>query len=206
MMTTSTPTRNLRPSLATLAKVVTEVLAPAVVLVVLSFAVALHSIPELPKTLVAGLTAAIFVSIIPFAFILWGVRRGALTDHHVGSRVQRQLPLLVCVASSLAGLAALFALGVSRPLKAMVIAEALTLGIVLAISRWWKISVHAAIATGSVAILAVALSPWLWALTVLVLVLCWSRVHLRSHTPAQVVLGSLLGFLVMGQTFWVLVT
>jgi hypothetical protein len=43
-----------------------------------------------------GLVAALSGSVLSMLFVLRGVRRGRLTDHHLRLREQRALPLLVC--------------------------------------------------------------------------------------------------------------
>ena len=62
-----------------------------------------------------------------------------------------------------------------------------------AITTVWKISIHCAVASGSVTILALLFGPWLAPAYLLVALTAWSRVVLKDHTPAQVIAGSLLG-------------
>jgi membrane-associated phospholipid phosphatase len=57
----------------------------------------------------------------------------------------------------------------------------------------WKISIHCAVASGSVTILALLFGPLVLPLYGLVALLGWSRVALRDHTAAQVVAGAVLG-------------
>jgi len=57
----------------------------------------------------------------------------------------------------------------------------------------WKISIHCAVASGSVAILALTYGPLVLPGYVLVALLGWSRVALKDHTVAQVLAGSVLG-------------
>ncbi|WP_025618929.1 hypothetical protein [Salinispora cortesiana] len=40
-----------------------------------------------------GLLAVLFGSLVPYGIIYFGVRRGTLTDHHIGVREQRHKPL-----------------------------------------------------------------------------------------------------------------
>jgi membrane-associated phospholipid phosphatase len=57
----------------------------------------------------------------------------------------------------------------------------------------WKISIHCAVASGSVAILALTFGPLALCGYVLVALLGWSRVAVKDHTVAQVVAGAVLG-------------
>lgn len=73
----------------------TEVLAPAPLAAAL-LAVAWRSYRPWPGVVAWGLVAALSGSVLPMLFVLRGVRRGRLTDHHLRLREQRALPLLVC--------------------------------------------------------------------------------------------------------------
>ncbi|MEK8108751.1 hypothetical protein NKG94_35250 [Micromonospora sp. M12] len=85
--------------------------APAVLVSLLILTVSWHSARRPGEGLVWGLIATLFVTGLPFAYIVSGVRRGRLTDHHVGRREQRRAPLLVGLGSVAGGLALLAVLG-----------------------------------------------------------------------------------------------
>jgi membrane-associated phospholipid phosphatase len=65
----------------------------------------------------------------------------------------------------------------------------------------WKISIHCAVASGSVTILALMFGPWLIPAYALVALTGWSRVALKDHSAAQVVAGSLLGLVAAVATY-----
>ncbi len=69
----------------------------------------------------------------------------------------------------------------------------------------WKISIHCAVAGGSVTILALFYGPLVLAGLVLVGLLGWARVTMEDHTVAQVVAGSVLGAAAAGLAYWALV-
>jgi membrane-associated phospholipid phosphatase len=62
-----------------------------------------------------------------------------------------------------------------------------------AITLVWKISIHCAVAAGSVTVLALVYGPLVLGGYLLVGLLGWSRVAVRDHTVLQVVAGSVLG-------------
>jgi membrane-associated phospholipid phosphatase len=68
-----------------------------------------------------------------------------------------------------------------------------SVAVLAAITLVWKISIHCAVASGSVAILALTFGPLLLLGYLLVGLLCWARVALGDHTVGQVVAGSVLG-------------
>jgi membrane-associated phospholipid phosphatase len=62
-------------------------------------------------------------------------------------------------------------------------------------------SVHSAVAAGSVAILALVFGPLLLATAPLVALIGWSRVRLGDHTLAQVLVGAGVGAVVAASVF-----
>ncbi|MEU4378753.1 phosphatase PAP2 family protein [Micromonospora echinofusca] len=183
-----------------LARFVTELTAPAVLVSALTLAVGWHSTRG-THGLAWGLLATLFVSGIPFAYILGGVRRGRLTDHHVGIREQRRVPLLFGLCSVAAGLALLAVLGAPRPVLALAAAGLVGLVVAVTVSHWWKMSIHSAVAAGTVVVLVLTFGAGLLATAPLLALVGWSRVRLRDHTVPQVVAGLALGALVAALVF-----
>jgi membrane-associated phospholipid phosphatase len=163
--------------------------------------VAWRSAPTPGEAVKWGALAALFASLVPFGYILRGVRRRQLTDHHVGVRAQRPLPLLVGVASVLVGLGLLAVWGAPRDLVAVVAAMAVGLATALLVTLFWKVSVHAAVTAAAVVILVLVFGPWLLLLAPLVALVGWARVASGDHSPAQVIVGVLLGGAVAATVF-----
>lgn len=183
------------------ARAATEVFAPAVVVVAICFLIGLHAGATIGAGLLWGLLTAMFASGLPFGAILIGVRRGRLTDHHIGVREQRRIPLLIGLGSVLVGLAVLALVGAPRETLALVASMFASLLITMAITHWWKVSAHAAVASGAASIAVLSLGLGWLASFVAVAIVCWSRVELRDHTVKQVLVGTLLGVVVGGSVF-----
>jgi hypothetical protein len=140
-----------------------------------------------------GLLAVVFAAMLPMLVVKHGVRRGRLTDRHLGDRHQR-IPVMVfaigCVAVSLAILAAA---GAPRAVIALNITMLGTVTFLTLITTAWKISIHCATASASIMILAITFGPALAAGYLLVALTSWSRIVLRDHTVAQVIAGIIAG-------------
>ncbi|RIV38943.1 phosphatase PAP2 family protein [Micromonospora radicis] len=184
-----------------LARIVTELTAPAVLVSLLSVMIGWHSARGRYSGLAWGLLAAVFVSLIPLAYIVGGVRRGRLTDHHVRLREQRRIPLLFGLGSVAAGLALLAVLGAPRPVLALVAAGLVGLVVAVTVSHWWKMSIHSAVAVGALVVLVVTFGGHLLVATPLLALVGWARVRLGDHTPIQVLAGGALGGLVAAVVF-----
>jgi hypothetical protein len=183
------------------ARWLTEAFAPAVLVSVLLVLLGVHAEPGLARGLALGALAALFESVLPYLYILRGVRTGRISDHHIGDRRQRLVPLLVGTGSVLAGFVVLLAAHAHRELLAAVVAGGVGLVVAALVNHWWKMSIHSAVASGSVVIL-ILVYGWIMLLTVpLLAAVGWSRVALKDHTVAQVVVGTVVGALVAGVVF-----
>jgi len=140
-----------------------------------------------------GLLAALFTAVLPTLFISYGVRRGRWSDRNVGARRPRLLVLAFITASVATGLVVMVVFGAPRLLTGYLAFMLGSVAVLAAITFVWKISIHCAVASGSVVVLALTYGPLVLPLYVLVALLGWSRVVLKDHTVAQVVAGSVLG-------------
>lgn len=140
-----------------------------------------------------GLLAAVFAAGIPTLFITRGVRRGRWGDRNVGARRPRLIVLSFIITSVAAGLVLLVALGAPPELSGYFGCMLISVAVLAAITTVWKISIHCAVASGSVTILALIYGAWVLPAYLLVALTAWSRVALKDHTTAQVVAGSVLG-------------
>ncbi|MFF4608037.1 hypothetical protein ACFY12_35540 [Streptomyces sp. NPDC001339] len=148
-----------------------------------------------------GLVAALFSAVIPVLFIKWGEKRGHWGDRHVRRRQDRLIVIPGIMASVTAGIALMTLLGAPSEMTALVIAMLITLIAILVITLVWKVSVHTAVSSGALTMLALAYGPWALCAYPLVALVGWSRVKLRDHTLAQVIVGTLLGPAVAGTVF-----
>jgi membrane-associated phospholipid phosphatase len=179
------------------ARFATEALAPAVLLASQLILVGWRATGSLGW----GALAALFAVAIPYAFVVRGVRHGRYGDHHIPERTSRRTPLLVALGSGVVGLALLAATGAPRDIIALLISGAAGIAAFGIVNQWWKISLHAGIAAGTVAVLTLLYGAAALAGVPLVALVCWSRVRLRVHTIAQVVAGAILGALVAWLVF-----
>jgi membrane-associated phospholipid phosphatase len=140
-----------------------------------------------------GLLAAFFAAVLPTVFINRGIRRGRWDDRNVGAKRPRLIVLSFITASVAAGVILLAALGAPAELTGYFGCMLASIAVLAAITTVWKISIHCAVASGSVTILALLYGPRLLPAYLLVALTAWSRVALKDHTTAQVIAGSVLG-------------
>jgi len=152
-----------------------------------------------------GLLAALFTAVLPTLFISHGVRHGRWNDRNVGARRPRLVVLAFITASVAAGLIVLGVFGAPRLLTGYLAFMLASVAVLAAITTVWKISIHCAVASGSVAILAFTFGPLVLPAYTLVGLLGWSRLAVKDHTVAQVVAGAVLGAGAAGLAYTMLV-
>jgi membrane-associated phospholipid phosphatase len=187
-------------TLSRTARLITDTLAPANLVIAILLIIGWHSTSSVTG-LGWGVLAALFCGGIPFAVIMLGVKRGSWTDKHIRVREQRTVPLLATMTSVLVGISLLVAFQAPREVFALVVAMLVGLIVTMIVTVWWKVSVHTAVAGGVVVILLLAYGTSMAPLLLGIAAIGWSRVALRDHTPAQTVVGALLGGLAAAVVF-----
>jgi hypothetical protein len=199
---TNTPPR--AGTLTRTARALTEVFAPPVLAAALPVVIGVHAGRSLPTGLAWGMLASVFSAVIPYAVIWYGVRQGRLSDRHIGVREQRTKPLALGLLSVLVGLALLGLFGAPHELIALVVAMFACGLVATIVNHFWKLSVHASVAAGSMMVLVLVFGPALLATFVMVAAIGWSRVRLRDHTAWQVITGAVVGAVVTALVFGLL--
>jgi hypothetical protein len=167
------------------ARLVGEVLPPPPILAVLALVIAWDTSPTPAMAVVWGGIAAVSASVLPYALILRGVRRGRLSDKNISLRQQRIRFGVVAITSILLGLILLAAFDAPAELVALQASIAVGVACGWVITLWWKISVHAAIAAGAATVLLLVVGPALLVVWPLVALIAWSRVQVGDHTQPR---------------------
>nr|BBH94432.1 hypothetical protein KTA_26310 [Thermogemmatispora argillosa] len=175
-----------------LARGISIVLSPAAISVPFVLLVALYRSSSLWPALGFALLTLGFVCAGPLLYVVLSLRLGLVSDLDLTRRHERWHPFLFCLLSYGLGLLFLLLLHAPRSLE-LILGLTLVVGLLLlVITLWWKISIHAAALAGAATVLT-ALYGLIFLPSFLLLVLvCWSRVVLGRHTLAQVVSGALL--------------
>lgn len=144
-----------------------------------------------------GLGTAVVVASLPMLVLRVLARRGRVGGHFVRSRAQR-LPVYAATGL-LTGLVVVAELALGVPAVVPVTAAFVLLGILalLVVTLWWKVSAHAAMAACWAVALGALTTSWAaLAAAPVPLAVAVSRVRTGDHTPAQTVVGALIGVLI----------
>ena len=194
---TSTEITNLSSQRA--ARLISDKLHPKTWIVVVCLMIGWHA--DHLRGVVWSLIGVLFAAVIPILFIDRGIKQGRWGDRNVGARKARLLVMAVILLSVLTCFALMTSLDAPRVLSALVASMLVTLASLALVTLAWKISVHQAVSAGAVIMLVQTYGPWALLGYILVVIVGWSRVELRDHTPAQVIVGTLVGSVVAAATF-----
>lgn len=161
------------------ARVITEISGPAICAVTGLLVVAIRNAGSGAGAAWGGF-AALFVAGIPMGYIAKGVKAGKWSDHHVNDRAKRAVPLLIALSSVAVCAALLAAVNAPQELLALVLAMLAGLVVVLAVTHWWKVSIHAAVASGLLGIFVILFGPWALLGLPLLAAVAWSRTVLDA--------------------------
>lgn len=143
----------------------------------------------------------VFSTVVPLIYLMDLFRRQKVGTLDVEKRPERIQPLIVGVLSGGIGFAILHFLGAPALARGLAFCSFINTAIVLVITGYWKISLHAVGISGAAAAFYLVFGPIIWPIFVLMALIAWARVHLSKHTPMQVIAGSLEGFIL---TFMIL--
>jgi membrane-associated phospholipid phosphatase len=133
--------------------------------------------------------SAFFTSIGPMLYIFWLYATDRISDLDMSKREEREAVFVVFVIFFVLGTIDLWLIGAPRILTASMAGYAVSSLVVQWITRYWKISTHALGITAPLIALCVLYGTRPVPFLILIPIVCWARVHLRAHTPLQVIAG-----------------
>lgn len=139
-------------------------------------------------TLVCLIFAAIIPSIIAYVWI-----KNKNLEMDMPNKEDRLYPLLWILLSYLLGVIILYIISAPLIITVLMFCYFFNTLIVLLISLFWKISIHSVGIAGPVAFLIYVFGYPGLIFLLLIPVIMWSRLHLKRHTPNQVIAGASLG-------------
>jgi len=176
-----------------IARYVSNILAPATISLPFILLVAFYQAQDQLSALIYACITLFFLSVGPLLYIIIGVRLGKLSDIDVSRRTQRVGPFIFGIVSVMIGWLVLTLTNGPRNLQTVMIITVFSGIIMLVITFWWKISMHASSLGGVATMLTALYGAVMLPLFVLLVLVSWSRVVLRRHTVPQVIAGSFAG-------------
>jgi membrane-associated phospholipid phosphatase len=180
------------------ARLFSNIVSPPVMFAALGFALALYGQPFWTG-LSWGVVYGLLVSLSPILFILYLLKTGRIKELHMSDTSERHWPYLVAVGFTALTLLIIHLADGPELLRCLTLFNLVELTALGLINIFWLISIHA---TGimATAVIVGLVFGWGagWALLPLIILVCWVRLFLRRHTPAQVAAGLALGVASVG--------
>ncbi|MGD2201189.1 MAG: PAP2 family protein [Candidatus Bathyarchaeota archaeon] len=143
------------------------------------------------QNLLIGVTT-LFGALLPLSSTYYLVRKGIIPDIYASDRSTRTEPFLWAMASYLLGVTALLWLEAPFVVTALMACYFVNALIMLCITLYWKISIHAVGVMGPLTALMFQLGTRITPLFLLMLPVAWARIELKAHNFKQVLAGAVL--------------
>ncbi len=141
------------------------------------------------------LVCILFSNLVPIFTVLLLKKMGKISDLDASQRKQRILPLTLGIIYSASAYLILSTMAADNLIRGLMFCFMTNSVIIILITKYWKISIHAWGVAGPLA--ALWLAGFHYPLTAVLIMgaVNWSRVILKQHTILQVLAGSALGLL-----------
>jgi membrane-associated phospholipid phosphatase len=145
-----------------------------------------------PSALLLFAVSAFFGSFLPILIVFSMMKTGVIPDFFASVRRTRTKPFVGVITSYLIGLVALALLHAPRSLVALMACYIVNSLVMLAITQFWKISIHASGVAGPATFLIHQHGAYMLPFLALLLPVGWARIKLKAHSVNQVAAGALL--------------
>lgn len=132
--------------------------------------------------------------IIPIIIFVIARKSGKLKDRDASIREQRTMPLLLSILQMFLFIIVLFLMQAPIIFIAFLSVYILVGLIVILINLFYKISIHTLNGAGSLALFSFYSFEWCIVISILLIILMWSRYYLKMHTIMQILSGLVLGY------------
>jgi membrane-associated phospholipid phosphatase len=122
----------------------------------------------------------------------------------VVNKEDRIAPMILGVIGYAAGAALLYFLNAPQLATVLMVCYAVVTAAMTVITPYWKISIHSCGVIGPSIGMALAFWPWGLLYFLIFPPVVWSRYVLKKHTPLQLTMGAVVGFILTTIIFWLM--
>lgn len=137
--------------------------------------------------------AIVFFVAVPFVSMTILKVLDKIKSFDVFERQKRIFPMIIMVISYSIGFLILSSFEAPIFLRALMLCYTVNTFIVLVITFWWKVSIHSLAISGPIVALHFFFGNIIVPFYLLIILVGYSRVVLKRHTVAQVLVGSIIG-------------
>ena len=137
----------------------------------------------------------IFSNIIPIITVLYLKYKKIISDLDASIKEHRILPLSLGVVYASLGFIFLYNIQANVYVQGLMFSYITNSIIIILITKYWKISIHAIGVTGPFAVLYLFDYKYITLMILITILVCAARIILNAHDFKQVTIGSIFGFL-----------
>ena len=137
----------------------------------------------------------IFSNIIPIITVLYLKYKKIISDLDASIKEHRILPLSLGVVYASLGFIFLYNIQANLYVQGLMFSYITNSIIIILITKYWKISIHAIGVTGPFAVLYLFGYKYITLMILITILVCAARIILNAHDFKQVIIGSIFGFL-----------
>jgi len=195
----------LSPKAEKIAKIISLVEQPPFLSVVPFVLICMLMSKDVMTGVLGSVIAIVVAVVLPVVNIMYFSKKFDNSDRlDVVNKEQRMKPLIIGVICYGFGTALLYLIGAPWIAVVLMLCYTIVTAIIAAITPYWKISIHACGIIGPSIGLTVAFGPIGLLYFLLLPPVMWSRYVLQKHTPLQLVMGAVVGFISTGTIFLLL--
>jgi len=139
------------------------------------------------------MTCFLFSNLLPIMTLFLLQKKGLISDLDASIREERIMPLFLGVVYAIFGFLLLHIQEAGMLIKGLMFCTITNTIVILLITRYWKISIHAMGISGLLSVLWIHGIEYALIMFIILFLVAFSRVILKAHTVAQVTIGSILG-------------
>lgn len=183
-----------RTGMVRVARILSNVISPPIMFAALGIALGIYELSLWPG-LAWGLFYSVLIALTPMLVIVYLMRTGRVGDLHMSATNERHIPYLTSVISGAVAYVFLTVFDGPELLRCLAVLSMVTLGALGLINTQWLISIHATAAAATWMISTLVFGWVVGAILLpLLFLICFVRLYLKRHTPAQVLAGVAVGF------------
>ncbi len=152
---------------------------------------------DLTTGILGSIISIFAATVLPIlVIVVFSKRYGNEDKLDVVRKEDRFLPLVFGVLSYFIGVGLLYLIGAPNLATVLMLCYALVTFAITVITPYWKISIHSCGVVGPSMALAMGFWPFGLLYFLLLPPVIWSRYVLQKHTPLQLVMGAVVGFII----------
>jgi len=184
-----------------IARIISQLSQPPLIIGLFITYLVFHYAPDTATGFLWLLIAGGLIGAVPTIFTFIAVKQGWIQDVLLSRREDRTGPMLIAAFGAIVTLITFYKMGVPADILVFLMALILVLTVIIFITLFWKISVHAATITVVTITINMLTGGEFWYLLLLIPIVAWSRVYRKKHSIAQVIAGVLTGGVIVYSIF-----